>query len=129
MSKKDKDTVFVRSVLDLGDFNDDERNTEPSLTDPSQDEPIEALVARMMRGELVGHGGVQFDTSGDETPAEVFSRQSIVTRDGFDLADAASIANRAKRAIESLKPVPAVPPVASKEPPKEEPPKALPDAK
>ena len=103
MKSPTKQTIVVRSILDLGDYNDDEVNTEPSLTDPSQDEPIEALVARMLRGEIVGTSVPQFDTTSDTPPAEVYAAQSAVSKDGFDLADAPAIAARAEAAAASLK--------------------------
>lgn len=128
MKSISKNAVFVRSVLDLGDFNDDEKNTLPSLTDPSQDEPISALVARMLRGELVSHATPQFDTHGDMSPAEVFERQSEVTKEGFDLADAADIHKRAERAVRGITGKKPEAPMPKEEKPKEEAPKAPPDA-
>lgn len=106
----------VRTIFRLGDYNDDEENLEPSMTDPSQDEPIERLVERMMRGENVSAMVPQFDTTSDLTPAQVFDLQSEVSKDGFDLADAAPIMERAADAAEALKPAPqpSVPPSEEK---------------
>lgn len=42
-----------RSVTDLKAFSDDERFTKPSLTDESQYEPLQNIVARCMRGEMM----------------------------------------------------------------------------
>ena len=68
-----------RSITDLKDYNDDEVNREPSLTDPEQDEPIGKLVARMLRGEMVESRPVYYDEIGSERPvAEVFASQSIM---------------------------------------------------
>lgn len=122
--------VFVRSILDLGDYNDDERNTEPSLTDPSQDEPIEALVARMLRGEVVGNGMPQFDTEDDSSAEDVFSLQADTSKDGFDLADAPAIIKRGIKASKALKKEPKAPVVLPEaEKPQVEAPKPLPEAK
>lgn len=129
MKSISKNAVFVRSQLDLGDFNDDEKNTLPSLTDPSQDEPIEALVARMLRGEIVGRGEPQFDTNGDMPNEEVFARQSLMAKQGFDLADAAGIQKRAEKAIKGLKGKKAIPPAPKEEKTQEAPPGAPTDAK
>lgn len=114
---KTKEKPFIRSIYNLGDFNDDEVNNEPSMTDPSQDEPIERLVERMMRGEIIGHGVPQFDTSSEDmTPEQMFSMQSEIKKDGFDLADAGSIKNRAEHAARRLKEAskPSVPPQPEK---------------
>lgn len=120
--------VFVRSILDLGDFNDDEKDFGPSLTDPSQDEPIEALVARMLRGEIVGHGQPQFDTDADTSAEEIFERQSLTSKDGFDISDAPLIQKRAEKAIKGLKKAKEVPPTPEAEKPKEEASKPAPEA-
>lgn len=124
-----KNVVFVRSTLDLGDFNDDEKNLKPSLTDPSQDEPIEALVARMLRGEIVSRGMPQYDTDGSASAEDVFSRQSAVTKEGFDLADAPAILKRAQKADKAIRKAKEVPPTPEAEKPKGEAPKAPPAAK
>lgn len=124
--------VFVRSILDLGDFNDDEKydlTKEPSLTDPSQDEPIEALVSRMLRGEIVGHGMPQFDMNDDMPSGEAFDLQAETSRKGFDLADAALIQKRAIRAIKALKKPKEVKPSTEGEKSGVEPPAAPPAAK
>lgn len=111
-----KPVIFNRSILDLGDFNDDEVNTEPSMTDPSQDESIESLVARMMRGELMSSGVPQFDTCSELDAAAIYDRQSETSKDGFDLSDAPLIQKRAARAIKALKDV--IPPKLAETPAK-----------
>lgn len=121
-----KQNVFVRSIYDLGDYNDDEINTLPSMTDPSQDEPIEALVARMLRGEMVGGGMPQFDTDSELDSDSVYRLQAETSKDGFDLSDIPAITKRGLRAAKALKkgegtpppvePVPA-PPAAPVPPP------------
>ena len=100
-----KPTVFVRSILDLGDFNDDEVNTEPSMTDPSQDETIQSLVARLMRGEVLGSSVPQFDVEAGAKPADVFATQSHMERDGADIADMGPIMAAGVAAAEALKAV------------------------
>lgn len=116
MAKKEN-PVHVRSIYDLGDFNDDEVNNEPSMTDPSQDEPIEALVARMLRGECVSTGIPQFDTQDSSLSAEeIFARQSAMSKDGFDLADAATIQKRAEVALASIQPEVKAPPAEPEKP-------------
>jgi len=106
-----KSTVSgMRSVFDLGDYNDDEvydLELEPSLTDPSQDETIESLVARMVRGELVGKGAPIYD----EPEAAAAGSVPVTERDGFDLADAPVILDAAKAASDALK-APVLEPVA-----------------
>jgi len=83
---------FVRSILNLGDFCDDEVNNEPSMTDPSQDEPIEKMVARMLRGEMMrGHVPVFDKIPEGMAPAQVFAMQPTTERDDFDLADSGPI--------------------------------------
>jgi len=118
--------IFVRSILDLGDYNDDEVNNEPSLTDPSCDEPIERLVGRMLRGEIVGSTAPQYDTDSSVDPEEVFANQSRIAKRGFDLSDAANIVHRANKAVKGLrkakdKPAvsPATPPPAAPQSPTE----------
>jgi len=106
---KNTNKPFIRSIIDLGDFNDDEINTLPSMTDPSQDEPIEALVARMMRGELVSSSQPQYDTGSELDSESVFRLQAATSKDGFDIADAAPILERAKNGLSELKIAQAMP--------------------
>lgn len=120
-NKKRSVIGFVRSLANMGDFNDDEVNNEPSMTDPSQDEPIEKLVARLVRGEMVSTGQVHFDTDGlkpGEAPV-----LSPVHASGFDLADAPPLLDAAERAAAALRaaqPSPAaLPPAAGEKSPGE----------
>lgn len=93
----------ARSVNDPGDYQDSESNFGPSLTDPSMDEPIEKLVARMMRGEIVGGISPQYDVPENMTPEQAFIAQPITERGDFDLADAPAIVKRGQEALEALK--------------------------
>lgn len=72
-----------RSQVDLHGYNDDEINSEPSLCDPSQDEPMEALVARLMRGEVLPSNGMGYDVQPGQDEAEV----PVMERSGADIAD------------------------------------------
>lgn len=115
---KPKEKIFVRSILDLGDYNDDTINNEPSMTDPEQDEPIQKLVARLIRGEAVASKQVYYDEIGPETALpEVFAAQSVTERDGFDIADAPAILAAAAAAVKpELVPEPAPEPVSEPAP-------------
>lgn len=94
----------TRSVFDLGDYNDNEVNNEPSLTDPSQDEPITKLVERLLRGEVLSKGSMQFDDMvPGESPEAAIDRLDITRQDGFDLADVPAVMQRAAEAAEGLK--------------------------
>jgi len=107
--------VFVRGLMDLGDFNDDEKDFGPSMTDPSQDEPIEALVARMMRGEVMAHSQASYDVPPGTSVAEAFSAQPIVERDDFDISDSGQILAAglaASKTVQAPSPAPGVAPVA-----------------
>lgn len=125
MAEKTKRSVigFVRSLANMGDYNDDEVNNEPSLTDPSQDEPIEKLIARMLRGEQVRTGSVHFDTDGLEPGQE--PSLNPVNASGFDLSDVPDILDAGEQAAAALKaapPAPAAPPSAAAQKPPDEPP-------
>lgn len=100
-----------RTPFDLGDFNDDSVNNEPSLTDPSQDEPIERLVQRLMRGEPVSTVSGSYDTEiGPGGPSDAFNALPIQHVSGFDIADAAPVIERAAQLAKELdKPAPAAP--------------------
>lgn len=109
MAKKDEYKPFVRSIYNLGDYNDDEVNDQPSMTDPSQDEPIEKLVARLLRGEQVSGSVIHYDTD-DITPkgvAGAFESLPPQECDGFDIADAGPILDAARDAIAAATPAPA----------------------
>lgn len=105
-----------RTPFDLGDFNDDSVNNEPSLTDPSQDEPIERLVQRLMRGEPVSTLSGSYDVEiGPEGPSAAFNALPIQHRADFDIADAAPVIERAASLVKELEkpadqPAPAVAP-------------------
>lgn len=101
---------FFRTPFNLGDYNDDEINLLPSETDPSQDEPIEKLVARMVRGEQIGGGRpITFDLENGKWKPDQGISVPIQERDGFDIADAAPIieAGQAAQAeLDAAKPAP-----------------------
>jgi len=105
---------LYRDIANLGDFNDDTRIMEPSMTDPSQDETIDALVARMLRGELMNSAPVSYDfeEGTKNAPGDVFDSVPVQHRKGFDIADVAPILDAAKAAA----PVPAA--TVAPEPPK-----------
>lgn len=110
MAKKDTYKPFVRSIYDLGDYNDDEVNNEPSMTDPSQDEPIDKIVARLLRGEQVNGSSVAYDTeiSNADGVRNAFDGVPHHERDGFDIADAPVILDAAKATLaDAAPPVPA----------------------
>jgi len=88
-SMRSPSAVLIRSQLELGGYCDYEENHEPSMTNPSLDEPIEALVARLLRGEQVSSGvpPVYDDIAPGTDVQEVFNGQSVAERDGFDLSD------------------------------------------
>lgn len=88
MEKKPK--MKFRSISDLLGYNDNEKDFGPSMADPSQDEPISALVARMMRGEAVTGFQPTYDVPEGQDPAEAINNMSPVEKDGFDMSDAAA---------------------------------------
>lgn len=108
---------FFRTPFNLGDFNDDTRILEPSMTDPSQDETIDQLVSRMMRGELLAAANATYDfeEGTKDAPGDAFAALPIHTRQGFDIADVAPILDAAAKAAASA-PVPPVAPEPPKEP-------------
>ncbi|WNK14112.1 MAG: hypothetical protein [Microvirus sp.] len=95
---------FVRTLWDMGDYNDDEKNTEPSMTDPSQDEPIEKLVARLVRGEMVNTSSVHYDTDGLAPGAD--PSLNAVNTSGFDLSDVPPLLDAAEQAAAALRAAP-----------------------
>lgn len=114
-----KEPVFFRTPFNLGDYNDDEVNTEPSKTDPSQDEPIKRLVERMLRGELINTIPVSYDTElGTSEPAgEVFEQLPVQERDGFDISEAGPLIDSAAAALKELEPKASAAPPAPSVPP------------
>lgn len=122
--------VVIRSVYNLGEYCDDTCNREPSMTDPSKDEPITALVSRMLRGELViGLGSKPiYNTRTGVDNETIFSEQSPASRDGFDLADAARIAAAASEAVKTLEVKRGEPSKDKKEPEPSPAPKTPPEA-
>lgn len=132
MSKK-TEKIFVRSILDLGDYCDDEvkPSQEKSLTDPSQDEPIERLVARLLRGEAVASIIPTYDGEKGEAPADLIAQQSVAEREGFDLSDVPPViaaGKRAEKALKKGKKPEATPPMEKPEKPKEKAPEPSPEA-
>ena len=118
---------LYRDIANLGDFNDDERNIEPSMTDPSQDEPIERLVERMVRGELIATNKPRYDFEEglQDGPGAAFAAMPVHTRDGFDISDAPVILARAEAAVKELDAAktsePPAPKVPTAPPPAEKP--------
>jgi len=116
MSKPTTNGSPFRSITDLKDFNDDEvydLKKEPSLTDPSQDESIETLVARMMRGEIVlGQQAPRYDFENVVDHNAAFAAMPPSQREGFDIADIPGLVNQADTALRGMNitPPPAVPP-------------------
>lgn len=101
---KPRRLMWFRSILDLGSFCDNEVNNEPSLTDPTQDEPIHKIVERLCRGEAVGAVQPVYDsTDPAATPEQLFAAQPPVERDGFDLADVPAILEAGAAAVAALK--------------------------
>lgn len=104
--------IKFRSIVDLLDYNDDEVNNLPSLTDPSQDEPIEKLVNRLLRGEQVSTTPIHFDSDG--LPPGVPPTLNQVNQSGFDLSDVPPLLDEAAKALEAdskaSKPLPEVTP-------------------
>lgn len=95
---------FIRSIINLGDYCDHTVIKEKSMTDPSQDEPIQRLVARMMRGEQVATAQVKYDDiKPGATPEEIFRSMSQTFSKDFDISDAPAIIERAQRALDELK--------------------------
>lgn len=117
--KKTPKQPRYRSVANLGNFNDDEVNNEPSMTDPSQDETIEQLVNRMMRGELLASIATHHTVAAETPLKEAFESLPATEADGFDLSDAPVILERGKEALKASK-QPKEPPAAPKPPEKEE---------
>lgn len=105
MSKK-----AFRSISDLQDYNDDERDFPSSLADDSQYEPIETLVGRMIRGEFIApvadmeYEYPSHDSNGAANDlSEAFANQSILDRDGADKSDMATIRANAEAALQTLR--------------------------
>lgn len=96
-------TWKIRSILCKQDFCDYTVNNEPSMTDPSQDETIEDLVARMMRGEMVHGMQPVYDYPNGVKPEEALNSLPVVERSGFDIADAPGIIAAATSAADALK--------------------------
>lgn len=100
-----KKIEFVaRSIIDLLDYNDDERASSllPSMTDPEQDEPIAKLIERMMRGENVGYSNASYDNLDGLTQDEAFNAVPPMERRGFDYADAPVILDDAAKLAASM---------------------------
>lgn len=92
-----------RSITDLGDYHDNEVNTLPSCTDESQDEPIEKLVARMLRGDIGGSAAqVQYQFGPSDDVEDAFKALQPQEIDGFDISEVPSIIANAKASIKAL---------------------------
>jgi len=100
---KDPKTWKIRSIVNLQGYCDYTINNEPSMTDPSQDETIEDLVARMMRGEQVQGSTPVYDYPNGVKPEEALNSLPAVERSGFDIADAPGIIAAATSAADALK--------------------------
>jgi len=100
-----------RTLHNFRDYCDHEVNNEPSMTDPSQDESINDLVARMLRGELVGGTSVYYDSDKGVSQGEPTLAPQNVS--GFDLADVPPVLERGEAAAAELKAPPASDPAAA----------------
>lgn len=93
-----------RHISDLKGFNDNERDFSPSLVDDTQYEPIETLVGRMIRGEIVKPvGDISYEISAQDDLGKAFESQSVVEREDFDLSDSVSVLASANQALKDLK--------------------------
>lgn len=111
-----KNITQFRSISDLKGYCDHEvydLEKEPSLTDPSQDESIESLVARMLRGEMVGSKTPVFDDIGEGDPFGALPPQE---KDGFDISDAGPILEAAAATLADIAPTQSVPPSVAVQP-------------
>lgn len=73
-------------------FSDAEDYTDvPSQTDASQYEPIESIIKRIERGEVVHMKDGLYENDGDVGMEEAFDRLDPTTTPGFDLSDAYEI--------------------------------------
>ena len=91
--RKIEDVVLVSKFRTRYDnpqsFSDAEDYTNvPSQTDSSQYEPIESLIKRVMRGEVVHMKEGQYENDGVADMEEAFDRLDPTTSPGFDMADA-----------------------------------------
>lgn len=83
--------VPFRSITDLKGYNDDEVNTLPSLVDDSEYEPLESIIARCQRGELIGVRDTgYFEYSGDFNDDAVLD-QEFYEQDLTAVDDAAEL--------------------------------------
>lgn len=101
-------TKRFRSIADLQAYTDPEPPgfREPSMTDPSDHEPIERLVGRMVRGEIRGGSPVEAYDGFLDTPEaveEAMANQPVYERAGFDLADAAAVLHEGDKALRTLR--------------------------
>lgn len=79
---------FVRSIYNLGDYNDDEKNDGVSEVEPSHDTETKNLIERVMRGEALNARFIpEYDIEPGEDTDEAFNKLDITKTDGFDLAD------------------------------------------
>lgn len=95
-----------RSITDLCGYQDPEPPgfREPSQTDPSDYEPIERLVSRMIRGDIqVGPvGPYDGNLDSEEAVLEAMAHQSPTEREGFDLSDAHAILENGRKTMTGL---------------------------
>lgn len=70
--------VPFRSITDLKAFSDAEKSDKPSMTDPSQYEPLESILQRCQRGELVfdaSKGWYEFDGNDVQNVDDILDRE------------------------------------------------------
>lgn len=97
----------VRTIFNLGDFNDYTHTGSDSLTDPSDNASTEALIAKLLRGESVGARYIpEYDVEPTMSEDEAFATMDVTKSGDFDLADAVSLKHKAmenKRRLDVLK--------------------------
>lgn len=115
-------TPKFRTIRNLQNYNDDERDFPPSCVDETGYEDINVLVKRLTRGEALPPGRAgSYDGNG--SAEELLAKASPLQEDGADLADVGPIVDGIKArqaARKAPKPSKATPPP----PPAKEAPKA-----
>ena len=84
--------LFIRSIFNLGDFNDNEKNSGVSLTDPTDNASTEALITKLLNGESLQARYVpEYDIPTGMSNEEAFTKIDITKNGDFDLSDVARI--------------------------------------
>lgn len=89
-----KNKLFFATPYDLGDFNDDEINTKPSMTVPNQVEPIAVIIERLAQGLPVTMLDSYYESEGKFSDDEY---EGDITGDNFDMTDAKNFSRYMKR--------------------------------